>query len=153
MNAAVLQSTGLAPSELTLPPGLAPAVWGRSGNTWGFWFERPGAAGLLAAHELVRTFVNEQYPLPRLLRLFGIPYMVLVAVQDTPDPAVDKVVADSATSGPWGGEVWHLVSITRSTGALVLPTPKGNRNHRLVEQIRLSKFGPDRYAHAVIAAR
>ncbi len=151
---AVLRSTGLQPpTDRPLPAGLTPAAWGRSGDKWVFWFENPTATELLAALERVREHVNVEYPWPRAIRFFSVPHMVLVGVVDQPDPALDAAVRDSGTSSWMGGELWSLVSVTRSTGAMVFPEPKGNRNHKLVEKLRLSKLQPDRYALAAISAR
>lgn len=139
------------PQQPTLPEGLRPAAWGQSGNTWAFWFHNPTAEGLLAELERVRTFVNAQYRVPKALR-FVSPYMVVVAVLDKPDPAVDEAVRTSRSNGPWGGEVFHLVSATRSTGAVIRLTPRGTRNQRYIEEIRLRK-NPEMYGQAAISAR
>jgi len=150
---ALLQATGLTiPGDLTLPDGVRPAAWGRQGDRWVFWFVNPSADELTRGLEAVRAVVNAQYRTPRAMRVFSVPKMVLVAVVERPDPALDEVVRASGTSGWMGGEMFALVSVVRGTGAMVVTEPRGNRNHRLVEQIRLSKLEPDAWARAALAS-
>jgi hypothetical protein len=150
---ALLRATSLSvPTDHPLPEGLHPTAWGRSGDQWVFWFANPSATALSDALERVRNHVNAAYPTPRPIRFLSVPKMVLVAVLDAPDPAVDEVVRGCATSGWMGGEMFALVSVVRPTGAMVFPQPKGNRNQKLVDQIRLSKLAPDRWARAARAA-
>lgn len=154
MNAdAVLRAAGLStPTDRPLPAEVRPDAWGRDGDHWVFWFANPSAAALADALERVRTHVNAAYPTPRPLRFLAVPKMVLVAVLDQPDGAVDEAVRQCATSGWMGGEMFALVSVVRPTGAMVFPQPKGNRNQRLVDQLRLSKLAPDRWARAALGA-
>lgn len=150
---ALLAATGLkAEGERPLPDGLSPEAWGRSGDHWVFWFRNPTADELLLALDRVRTHVNAEYAVPRPIRFWSVPRMVLVAVVDRPDPGLDEAIRRSGTSTWMGGELWSLVSIDRRSGAMVFPEPSGNRNHRLVEQLRLRKLEPDRFARASLAA-
>jgi hypothetical protein len=148
---ALLRTTGLTvPTDRPLPDGLRPAAWGRSGHHWVFWFEDLGATALTDALERVRTYVNEAYPVPRPVRFLAIPKMVLVNVVEQPDEALETAVRNSGTSGWMGGESFALVAAVRSSGVLVFPVAKGNRNHRLVEQLRMSKLEADRFARAAL---
>ena len=146
---AMIAKLELTVPELPLPEGLEPVVWGKKANTWAFFFDNPDADALVAALDQVRGFVNAQYRIPRPLRLFP-PYMVVVAMLDTPDPAVEAVVAGSYSSGAWGGEIYHLVAATRSTGAVVRLVPRGTRNQRHVESLRLRSKRPELYGEAAL---
>ena len=149
MYASKLNALGLEIPEVQLPTDLKPVSWGQGARTWVFFFDNPTADQLQVHLEQVRGFVNAQYTLPRPLR-FRAPYMVVVGVLDAPQPDVDEVVRSSRTSTGWGGEVYHLVSVTRSTGAVVVPTPQGTQAQRRVERLRLESFDPARYARVAL---
>lgn len=146
---AMIEKLGLTVPDLQLPEGMKPVAWGQNANTWAFFFDNPDADALVAALEQVRSFVNAQYRIPRPLRLFA-PYMVVVAVLDTPSRSVDAVVAGSYSSGAWGGEIYHLVAVTRSTGAVVRLAPRGTQNQRYVESLRLRSKKPELYGEAAL---
>lgn len=146
--ASALKSFGLEPT-MALPEGLSPTAWGRDGNTWVFVVEPATAERMVQTLDAVRTFVNAQYWLPRPLR-FRAPYMAVIGVADTPDDALDQAVAQSDVATGMGGESFHLVAVTRSTGRIVLPEPRGHRNQRVVWQMGLNMRRPDRYAEALL---
>jgi hypothetical protein len=148
-HAAALTRMGFAAGE-ALPEGLSPAGWGRNGENWYFVYEDPGAEHFMAQVEAVRKFVNGQYAMPRMLR-FRSPYMLVLAVLTAPDPATVEAVRQSYTSGWMGGEVYHLAALGLHDQVLTLPEPKGNRNQRFVEALRLKQSRPDQLVLGLFA--
>ena len=143
-----LAQGGLA-ADRPLGEGVRPAAWGTNGKHWVFVYESPTADQLAQQLDAVRLWVNGPYRMPRAMRLSS-PVMVLIALSDDVDDAVEALVRASPTSGWMGGEIYYLVSVALSADRVVFPEPRGTRNQRAVEAVRFRLAQPDQWVSRVL---